>query len=57
MPGAGVAGRLTYDPQTAFAAVRRRRAFDQWRSPMTWIKPEFEFLVLCSEVTSYLHRR
>jgi hypothetical protein len=24
---------------------------------MTWIKPEFEFVDLCSEVTSYLYRR
>jgi hypothetical protein len=26
-------------------------------SPMAWIKPEFEFVDLCSEVTSYLHQR
>jgi hypothetical protein len=24
---------------------------------MTWIRPEFEFVDLCSEVTSYLHSR
>ncbi|MBV9197516.1 MAG: pyrroloquinoline quinone precursor peptide PqqA [Solirubrobacterales bacterium] len=24
---------------------------------MTWIKPEFEFVSLCSEVTSYLYNR
>ncbi|MBA2636811.1 MAG: pyrroloquinoline quinone precursor peptide PqqA [Solirubrobacterales bacterium] len=24
---------------------------------MTWIKPEFEFVDLCSEVTSYLYQR
>jgi len=24
---------------------------------MTWVKPEFEFVELCSEVTSYLFRR
>jgi len=24
---------------------------------MTWIRPEFEFVDLCSEVTSYLHYR
>lgn len=24
---------------------------------MAWIKPEFEILDLCSEVTSYLYRR
>jgi len=24
---------------------------------MTWIKPEFEFVDLCSEVTSYLYYR
>jgi len=24
---------------------------------MTWIKPEFEFVELCSEVTSYLYHR
>jgi hypothetical protein len=24
---------------------------------MKWIKPEFEFVDLCSEVTSYLYRR
>jgi hypothetical protein len=24
---------------------------------MTWIKPEFEFVDLCSEVTSYLYHR
>jgi PqqA family protein len=24
---------------------------------MTWIKPEFEFVDLCSEVTSYLYTR
>jgi len=27
------------------------------RHPMTWIKPEFEFIELCSEVTSYLFHR
>jgi len=24
---------------------------------MTWTKPQFEFVDLCSEVTSYLYRR
>jgi len=24
---------------------------------MTWIKPQFELVDLCSEVTSYLYRR
>ncbi|MGI8716143.1 MAG: pyrroloquinoline quinone precursor peptide PqqA [Solirubrobacteraceae bacterium] len=24
---------------------------------MRWVKPEFEFVDLCSEVTSYLHYR
>jgi len=24
---------------------------------MTWTKPEFEFVDLCSEVTSYLYQR
>jgi len=24
---------------------------------MTWVKPKFEFVELCSEVTSYLHHR
>jgi len=24
---------------------------------MSWTKPEFEFVDLCSEVTSYLHYR
>jgi len=24
---------------------------------MTWVKPEFEIVELCSEVTSYLHHR
>jgi hypothetical protein len=24
---------------------------------MAWIKPEFEFVDLCSEVTTYLYRR
>jgi len=24
---------------------------------MTWIRPEFEFVDLCSEVTSYLYHR
>jgi len=24
---------------------------------MTWIKPKFEIVDLCSEVTSYLYRR
>jgi len=24
---------------------------------MTWVKPKFEFVELCSEVTSYLFRR
>jgi hypothetical protein len=24
---------------------------------MAWIKPKFEFVELCSEVTSYLHHR
>jgi len=24
---------------------------------MTWIKPQFEIVDLCSEVTSYLYRR
>jgi len=24
---------------------------------MTWIKPEFEIIDLCSEVTSYLYKR
>jgi len=24
---------------------------------MTWVKPEFEFVDLCSEVTSYLYHR
>jgi coenzyme PQQ precursor peptide PqqA len=24
---------------------------------MTWVKPKFEIVDLCSEVTSYLHRR
>jgi len=27
------------------------------RLRMTWIKPEFEFVDLCSEVTSYLYHR
>jgi PqqA family len=26
-------------------------------TPMTWTKPKFEFVDLCSEVTSYLYRR
>jgi hypothetical protein len=26
-------------------------------APMTWIKPEFEVIDLCSEVTSYLYKR
>ena len=26
-------------------------------SSMTWIKPKFEFVDLCSEVTSYLYKR
>jgi hypothetical protein len=26
-------------------------------SPMTWIKPEVDFIDLCSEVTSYLYNR
>ena len=26
-------------------------------SHMQWIKPEFEFVALCSEVTSYLYHR
>jgi len=26
-------------------------------APMTWIKPEFEVIDLCSEVTSYLYTR
>jgi hypothetical protein len=26
-------------------------------SQMAWIKPEFEFVDLCSEVTSYLYHR
>jgi hypothetical protein len=34
----------------AFPDFSRRRF-------MTWIKPEFEFVDLCSEVTSYLYRR
>jgi len=24
---------------------------------MTWVKPQVEFVDLCSEVTSYLHQR
>jgi len=24
---------------------------------MTWVKPKFEIVELCSEVTSYLHHR
>jgi len=24
---------------------------------MTWVKPEFEFVELCSEVTSYIYHR
>jgi len=24
---------------------------------MTWVKPKFEIVQLCSEVTSYLYRR
>jgi len=24
---------------------------------MTWVKPKFEFVELCSEVTSYLYHR
>ena len=27
------------------------------RRPMTWVKPEFEIIDLCSEVTSYLYTR
>jgi hypothetical protein len=27
------------------------------RSSMKWTKPEFEFVELCSEVTSYLYHR
>jgi hypothetical protein len=26
-------------------------------APMTWIKPEFEVIDLCSEITSYLYKR
>jgi hypothetical protein len=26
-------------------------------SPMEWIKPKFEFIEMCSEVTSYLYHR
>jgi hypothetical protein len=26
-------------------------------SYMTWVKPKFEVIDLCSEVTSYLHKR
>ncbi|MGH2887205.1 MAG: pyrroloquinoline quinone precursor peptide PqqA [Solirubrobacteraceae bacterium] len=25
--------------------------------PMTWTKPKFEFIEMCSEVTSYLYHR
>jgi hypothetical protein len=35
----------------------RRRASTCGGSLMAWIKPEFEFVDLCSEVTSYLYRR
>jgi hypothetical protein len=27
------------------------------RFPMTWSKPKFEFIEMCSEVTSYLYHR
>jgi len=26
-------------------------------APLTWIKPQFEVIDLCSEVTSYLYKR
>jgi hypothetical protein len=30
---------------------------EEQEAPMTWIKPEFEVIDLCSEVTSYLYKR
>ena len=30
---------------------------EQGAAPMTWTKPKFEFVDLCSEVTSYLFHR
>ena len=30
---------------------------EEREAPMTWIKPEFEVIDLCSEVTSYLYKR
>jgi coenzyme PQQ precursor peptide PqqA len=33
------------------------RSDREQEAPMTWIKPEFEIIDLCSEVTSYLYKR
>src|SRR5206468_8884342 len=35
----------------------RRPNSTRERHPMAWIKPEFEFIEMCSEVTSYLYKR
>ena len=35
---------------TSFVYLKRE-------APMTWTKPEFEVIDLCSEVTSYLYSR
>jgi hypothetical protein len=50
--------------QRAFIPASRfaKMAQTDWHSiregdSMRWVKPEFEFVDLCSEVTSYLHYR
>jgi hypothetical protein len=55
-PSAHVAGRLRCDPKLRSGFLRSTRTANGG-SPMTWIKPEFEFVDLCVEVTSYLYRR
>jgi hypothetical protein len=58
MAAAGYCQKTGPRPQTAFAGGYRVDARSICgESRMVWMKPEFEFLELCSEVTSYLYRR
>jgi hypothetical protein len=42
-------GSVKWNPSTVYPKRERRR--------MTWVKPKFEVIDLCSEVTSYLYTR
>ena len=57
MPVGGGCGQIACDPKPRARVSCPSTRLPLGESLMTWIKPEFEFVDLCSEVTSYLYHR